>query len=71
MTDQAQLEQRYRRLLACYPRAFRAEHEEEMLVVLMADARGGRRWPGLADLVNLILNALLMRARPHASGLCG
>jgi hypothetical protein len=67
MTDEAQLEGRYRRLLACYPRAFRAEHEEEMLAVLMAAARGGRRWPGLADLVNLILNALLIRARPHAS----
>jgi hypothetical protein len=31
MNDLEQLERRYRRLLACYPRHFRREHEEEML----------------------------------------
>lgn len=61
MTGQAQLEQRYRRLLKSYPRKFRQEHEEEMLVVLMASARSGRRRPGPADSVNLVANALLMR----------
>jgi hypothetical protein len=66
MTPQTQLEQRYRRLLACYPRAFRAAHEEEMLVVLMAGARTGQRRPGPADSANLIANALLMRVRLHA-----
>lgn len=66
MTDLAQLERRYRRLLACYPRAFRAEHEEEMLVVLLACVRDGRRDPGLADSANLIVNALRVRLRPRA-----
>jgi hypothetical protein len=63
MTDQARLEQHYRRLLRCYPRAFRAEHEEEMVVVLMAGARTGRRRPGAADSADLIANAMLMRVR--------
>jgi hypothetical protein len=66
MTDDTQLEHRYRRLLACYPKAFRREHEDEMLVVLMAGARNGRRRPGLADSVDLIRNAIWMRARPWA-----
>jgi hypothetical protein len=66
MTDQSQLERSYRRLLALYPRAFRAEHGEEMLAVLMDGARSGRRRPGPADSVNLAANALLMRVRPDA-----
>ncbi len=66
MSVQAQLERRYRWLLAWYPRAFREEHEEEILVVLMASARNGQRRPGAADSVNLIANALLMRLRPRA-----
>ncbi len=36
MTDAADLERRYRRLLVCYPAAFRQGHEQEMLSVLMA-----------------------------------
>jgi hypothetical protein len=66
MNARPQLEQRYRRLLACYPRAFRAVHEDEMLVVLMASAPSGRRRPGTADSANLIAHALLMRLRPRA-----
>jgi hypothetical protein len=66
MTDQSQLERRYRRLLACYPRAFRREHEDEMLVVLLALARDRRRGPGIADAANLLGNALWMRIRPAA-----
>jgi hypothetical protein len=66
VTDQAQLERRYRRLLLWYPRAFRAQHEDEMLVVLMAGARSGRRRPGPADSANLILNGLRARMRPRA-----
>jgi hypothetical protein len=64
--DQSRLERRYRRLLACYPRAFRREHEEEMLVVLLACAREGRRRPGIADSLNLLRNALWVRLRPVA-----
>lgn len=66
MTDQSQLERRYRRLLACYPRAFRREHEDEMLVVLLALARGRRQRPGIADAANLLWNALWIRIRPAA-----
>jgi hypothetical protein len=39
MSDVTGLERRYRRLVACYPRAFRREHEQEILAVLMAGAR--------------------------------
>jgi hypothetical protein len=63
MTDPTSLERRYRRLLACYPRAFRREHTEEMLAVLMAGARQGRR-PGLAESADLIRSAAKMRLRP-------
>jgi hypothetical protein len=66
MTDATHLERRYRRLLAWYPKAFRSEHEDEMLVVLMAGARNGRRRPGLADSADLIRNAFWIRVRPWA-----
>jgi hypothetical protein len=33
MTEQTELERRYRRLFASYPRAFRDEHEQEILAV--------------------------------------
>ena len=49
MTDQANLERGYRRLLAWYPRAFRREHGPEILAVLMACAADGQRRPGLAE----------------------
>jgi hypothetical protein len=64
MTDQSLLERRYRRLLALYPRPFRREHEEEMLVVLLACARAGRRRPGAADSANLLFHAVWVRLRP-------
>lgn len=63
MTDPASQERRNRRLLACYPRAFRREHTEEMLAVLMAGARQGRR-PSLAESADLIRSAAEMRLRP-------
>lgn len=46
MNRSASLERGYRRLLACYPRAFRRENEDEILAVLMATAEAGRRLPG-------------------------
>jgi len=64
MTDQANLERRYRRLLAWYPRAFRRENDEEILAVLMACAPDGRRRPGLATAADLIRSGLWMRLRP-------
>jgi len=47
--------------LACYPRAFRREHEQEILAVLMAGADEGQRRPRLGEAANLIQHALWMR----------
>lgn len=63
MSDSAQLERSYRRLLACYPRAFRREHEQEMLSVLIAGADDGQRRPRPGEAVDLIKNAILVRLR--------
>ena len=67
MTGAAALERRYRRLLACYPARFRAEHGEELLAVLLASARDGQRRPGLAESASLVRSGLGMRLRPRAS----
>ncbi|MDA8319554.1 MAG: hypothetical protein M0030_07075 [Actinomycetota bacterium] len=64
LTGQDDLERRFRRLLAWYPREFRREHGEEMLAVLLAGAADGQRRPGLAASADLIGNALLMWLRP-------
>ena len=64
MTHQAHLEQWYRRLLACYPRAFRRENGQEILAVLMACAPYGQRRPGLAESADLISSGLRMRLCP-------
>jgi hypothetical protein len=64
MTDQANLERAYRRLLAWYPREFRRESGQEFLGVLMACAPPGQRRPGLAEAADLIRNGLWMRLRP-------
>ena len=63
-TGQARLERGYRRLLACYPAAFRQESEEEILVVLLDTAPDGQRRVGLAESADLIRGALRMRLRP-------
>jgi hypothetical protein len=64
MTSTDKLERRYRRLLALFPRAFRHEHEQEMLAVLMHGSPPGARSPGLGDSFDLIRNALWMQVRP-------
>lgn len=64
MSDSVSLERGYRRLLACYPRAFRRENEQEILAVLMACAQDGQRRPGLAASADLIKGALKIRLRP-------
>jgi hypothetical protein len=61
MTDGADLERRYRRLLVCYPAAFRQQHEQEILSVLMAGAEEGQRWPRLAEVADLLRSAIYMR----------
>jgi hypothetical protein len=64
MSEQPRLERGFRRLLACYPRAYRRENEEEILAVLMACAQDGQRRPGLAASADLIRGALRMRLWP-------
>jgi hypothetical protein len=61
MSDSAGLERRYRRLLACYPRAFRRELEQEILAVLMAGADEGQQRPRLGEAADLIRHGLWMR----------
>ena len=61
MSDSTELERRYRRLLAFYPTAFRREHEQEMLSVLIAGAEEGQRRPSLEEAIDLVSNAILMR----------
>jgi hypothetical protein len=63
MNDDPDLERRYRRLLACYPAAFRRDHEQEMLAVLMAGAEQGQRWPRLAEVADLLRSATSTRLR--------
>jgi len=61
MNQSAQLERAYRRLVACYPRSFRRENEEEIVTVLLATARQGQRRPGIGESADLIRGALRMR----------
>jgi hypothetical protein len=61
--DLAALERRYRRLLACYPRAFRRENGEEILAVLLACAEDGQRRPGPSASADLVRGAVRMRLR--------
>jgi len=63
MTDSTRLERRYRRLLAFYPKAYRREHEDEILAVLMTTAAAGQKRPRLAESANLLRSAIVMRAR--------
>ena len=49
MSEQATLERSYRRILACYPRSFRADSEDEVLAVLLATAEDGQTRVGLAE----------------------
>jgi hypothetical protein len=62
--EPAGLERRYRRLLACYPRAYRRDNEEEILAVLLASAHDGQQRPGLAESADLIKGAMRMRLWP-------
>ena len=60
MTGSPQLERSYRRVLACYPKAFRRESEDEILAVLMSTAHEGQRRVGLAEAADLLRGALRM-----------
>lgn len=63
LTDSTRLERRYRWLLGLYPKAFRGEHEQEMLSVLIASAADGQRRPRLAEAADLVRTAIFMRLR--------
>jgi hypothetical protein len=65
MTEAADLERAYRRWLRWYPKAFRREHEAEILDVLVAGAREGQRAPGPMECLDLMSSAMLMRLRAH------
>ncbi len=67
MTDSADLERRYSRLLAWSPPAFRHDQGAEMLGVLLDNARDGQRRVGLADATDLVRAALTMRLRVPAA----
>ncbi|PRX46889.1 hypothetical protein B0I32_1437 [Nonomuraea fuscirosea] len=57
------LEARYRWLLGCYPREHRARHEEEMIGVLLAEARPGQTRPHPTDAADLLWGALCVHTR--------
>lgn len=57
------LEQRYRRLLASYPRRHREEYAEEMLGVLLAGARPGQRFPDPRDAFDVLRAGFAARLR--------
>ena len=63
-TGAARLERGYRRVLAWYPRSFRADSEEEILAVLLATAAEGQVRVGLAEAWDLMRGAVRMRLWP-------
>jgi hypothetical protein len=68
VSDRVDLERRYRRWLACYPRDFRQEHGREILDVLMACAPADRRRPGPAAAADLVRSGLALRLHPRVPG---
>jgi hypothetical protein len=66
MSEQAALERAYRRILAWYPRSFRADSEDEILTVLLATAAEGQTRVELAEAWDLTRGAVRMRLWPAA-----
>jgi hypothetical protein len=60
MSEMSRLERGYRRLVACYPRSFRKENQEEIIAVLLATSRDGQQRPGLAESADLLAGAFRM-----------
>ena len=67
MNRSADLERRYRRLLAFYPRSFREQNSEEILAVLLDCAQDGQTRPGPGAVADLLKGALSMRLRPPST----
>jgi hypothetical protein len=61
--EHSALERRYRRLLALYPAAWRARHDDEVLAVLLECAPPGRARPSWRDACDLVAHALMERLR--------
>lgn len=66
MTDRSPLERSYRRWLRFYPASFRAQHEEEMITVLIHGS-GGEERPRTGELVDLAQHGLRERLRQLAA----
>jgi len=60
MSEMTGLERGYRRLVAFFPRSFRAENSEEIITVLLATASEGQRRPGLSESFDLLAGAFRM-----------
>src|ERR1017187_9931812 len=67
MTDADDLERGYRGWRRWYPKAFRREHEDEILAVLLAGAKEGQRRPELMECLDLLRSALWLRLCPGVS----
>jgi hypothetical protein len=67
-THPDRLERRYRRLLASYPAAHRAEYDDEMIGVLMSATAPDQTRPGVREAVNLIASGLRARLRTILRG---
>lgn len=57
------LERSYRRLLDCYPAAWRRAHEQEMVEVVMTGAPADRARPSLGEAANLAAGGLRVRCQ--------
>jgi len=66
MSDITALEKGYRRILACYPRSFRANNEDEVLAVLLSTAQEGQTRVGLPEAWDLVRGGVRMRLWPAA-----
>jgi hypothetical protein len=65
------LTRRYRRLLLAYPRAYRREHGEELLGVLLDAAPAGQTRPTLGEAADLVRGGLRCRLGRPASSTVG
>jgi hypothetical protein len=65
MSKQNKLERRYQRWLSLYPPSFRAEHEGEVLDVLMQGASPGQVRPTPREVASLAAHGLRLRAGRH------
>lgn len=64
MSEHVTLERSYRRILAWYPRSFRADSEDEILAVLLATAEDDQTRVGPAEAWDLVRGAVRMRLWP-------